>query len=219
MTMVGSSVILMGERFSPAELCRQRSSGEVRIDILVYQQLLVDVTSNTRHSEGLLAVNILWRKPICQRVIGAYLSDVSAHEEVWNRTLEAVITRIEKYDATRSKFSTWVFNLGKYAALNELRRRNRERRSVAAMSNEAVQEVEFYESGFSDLEKRATANALRRLTEGERDLIRQRLVLDLSYDEIFEALGGSIKREHLRIYVSRAVVRLKKFTEEELERR
>jgi RNA polymerase sigma factor (sigma-70 family) len=119
-----------------------------------------------------------------------------------------VITRIEKYDASRSKFSTWIFNQGKYAALNELRRCNRERRSeVAATSIETVEEIELYESSFSDDERRAAASALRRLTVSERELIRQRLVLDLSYDEIFEALGGSIKREHLRIYVSRAITR------------
>ena len=60
---------------------------------------------------------------------------------------------------------------------------------------------------------------MARLTETERSLVAKRVMLDESYDEIFDELGGSIKREHIRIYVARAVERLKKFYAQEQEGR
>jgi DNA-directed RNA polymerase specialized sigma24 family protein len=209
----------MGERISAAELRRRRREGDLGIDKLIHQQLLADVENKASHSEGLLAVNIVWKRPVCRFVIGKYLSHDEDQQEVWIQALALIHARIRKYDFTKCSLATWVFNQGKYAALNDVRRRHRERRAdEAAYAHGRVDTLEFDMSSFTERENRAARRALKRLSENERRLVEQRVLLDRSYDEMYEDNDGSIKREHLRIYVARAISNLKRLTNEELER-
>lgn len=215
-----SVLTLMGEQISPNELRRRYLDGDVAIDLLIYQQLLADATSDASHSEGLLAISVLWERPVCRRIISRYIADEEGQEEAWKEALYLIYSRVAGFDPTRSRFGTWVFNQGKYAALNEKRRRARDRRRDRAASEYIENEIiEFDISDWSDRERKAAFRAMKRLTENERIMIEQRVLLDASYEEIFEELGGSVKRDHIRIYVGRAIERLKKFCAEELEGR
>src|SRR5436309_13405957 len=46
--------------------------------------------------------------------------------EVWNETLERTYFGIERFDSTRSKFSTWLFLQARCASLDRIRVRDRD---------------------------------------------------------------------------------------------
>jgi RNA polymerase sigma factor (sigma-70 family) len=89
-----------------------------------------------------------------------FAGDFQTAEEAWNDTLYRVWSRVEKYDEARSRFTTWVWNQARYAAL-DLRRKRRTGREIPYAGEEPS-----YEQG----EKTETDLLRRRLDE---DAIRE----------------------------------------------
>lgn len=150
-----------------------------------------------------------------------FQSDPESAQEAWNDTLARVYSQIGAYDPTKSTFLTWVFNQARYAALDIRRALRRNAKGMAAqVIVERGAAHEEMESPLSVTETNALQRAWRRLGERERKLLHLRYVQGYGNVEIARNhFSGDLPEEYVRVYVGRAVRRLKKWYEEELGRR
>ena len=213
---------LMGQYLSVTEFVSRVARQDESLVQLVVSQLLADQASGRSYSEGLVAVDLGWGRAI-KRFLGQefFGTRVELAQIAWNATLLRVFERIGQFDRARSRFSTWLFNQARYSALDEVRRLKREARLVQrAQSDPAGVRSDVLEAAdVTTSQRSALRRALRRLSETDRELIWLYLVEELSYDEICDRLSRPVKREHLRVAVSRAIARFQRVGQEELERR
>jgi RNA polymerase sigma factor (sigma-70 family) len=193
-----------------AEAIRRRDPSVTRA---LVEQIRADAAARVDRSEGLVVLSVVLRSYIV-----AYLrkhhfrGDDSTVEEVWNDTLLRVYTRIEAFDEHRGSFLTWVFSQATYAAADARRRLRTPADSVATSTYDEQPEP------MSDAEHRALTHAFARLSVAEQRLLRLRYVFEFRNVEIArERLAGEIPEEHVRVYVNRALTRLRAFFDEAIE--
>lgn len=136
--------------------------------------------------------------------------------EAWNDTLFRVWDKIETFDETKSTFRTWVFNQARYAGMAITRREGRQGRPVPVEQDRAEDDVP---EPRTQREQRALQTGWKRLSETEQEFLKLRFIEGYEPVEIARRfLGGRIPEEHVRVYVNRAVQRLRRFYDEELRR-
>jgi RNA polymerase sigma factor (sigma-70 family) len=216
--------------------------GELEPERALARQIRQDFQSRANHAPGLL----LLQKAVRSSIVGwlqhgIFGGDHGMAEEAWNDALYRIWSRIERYDESRSRFLTWVWNQARWAAL-DLRRKPEAGRDIPytgegpkddeEQSEAAEKRIDLLHKGLEEqakrqleepepltrIERRAIKRALGRLTKTEQLLLHLRYVhgfrnVDIARNELLER---SIPEEHVRVYVNRAAKRLRKYYDEEL---
>lgn len=136
--------------------------------------------------------------------VAGMLRDRAGAEEVTAAAFERALTRRSSYKPGKGSPRAWLFGIARNAAYDELRRRGRtepaahpEERSTPTGDTTAEVAV-----------RRATlADALARLSQGERELVALRFEAGLSGAEIGEVLG--ISESNVGTRLSRAMAKLR----------
>ena len=212
---------LMGSLVGAGEFHARVARRDPALEQLIVSQIIADKTAASRTSDGLIAVDLAWRRAVQGYLVQEFFrSTPDSAEPVWNDTLRRVFDNIDKFDSRLSRFTTWVFNQARYAALDHVRRTKRAERElrslVADPTSVGASESEPLLVGVR--ERSALRRALRKLSALDRELIRLRFIEDMTYDEVYEELGGRVKRDHVRIAMARATTRFRTAASKELER-
>jgi RNA polymerase sigma-70 factor (ECF subfamily) len=127
----------------------------------------------------------------------AHLDDVYAYllyltgdptlaEDLTGETFEKALRRWRRFDPRRGSAKTWLCQLARSAALDQLRSERRRRRREQAFAPEERQEQVFV-PGLSP----ALEQALLGLSAAEREVIALRVILDLDGESTARLLGIS----------------------------
>jgi RNA polymerase sigma-70 factor (ECF subfamily) len=126
------------------------------------------------------------------------LRDRSAAEEVTATAFERAYRKRRRFDPTRGEPRAWLFGIARNAALDELRRRGRQRELVAdGVEAHGPQPAEALER--SEL-RLALDAALEQLSAAERELIALKYFAGLGNSEIAEVLGVSESNAGTRLH-------------------
>jgi len=195
-------------------IARLQRSDEASERLLVAQ---IKTDRATRASDGLVLASKAYRGPVIGLLTKQFAGQLDAATEVWNDTLERIYDRIDTYEPSRSKFKTWVFNQARYAAMDYRRRQAGLPRPVADLGDEIEDASSLHAEPLTDRESRALRSALRRLTPLQRSLVWNRYVRHMTPFEIArEGLSGEIPEDHVKVYVARALTKLRTNYLEEL---
>ncbi len=140
--------------------------------------------------------------------------------------MQRVIARIDSFDPRRSALRTWLYEQSKYAVIDY---RRRQRRVVPPADLEVEHEGESAGGGggleevlaeaLTTSEKGAMQRAFRRLRPAQRELLWWRYVEGWTPTEIArDRLEGGIPAAHVKVYISRAVVKLAALYQDETRR-
>jgi RNA polymerase sigma factor (sigma-70 family) len=137
--------------------------------------------------------------------VAGLLRDSASAEDVTAAAFERAYRKRRRFDARRGSPRAWLFGIARNAALDELRRRGRERRLVAdpADTDTAVP-LEEAERSVRRLALRA---ALGRLAPRERELVALKFFAGLSNAEIAGVLGISESNAGTRLHRTIAKLR------------
>ena len=158
-------------------------------------------TSNSK-----LDFDTLYRE--CRDDVYAYVAYVlgtqQLAEDATAATFERAYKRRQSYDAKRGTPRSWIFQLARSTALDELRRTKRRRqRERDAQAAEPLFGTEPDTAARSDL-----GAALAKLSPGDRELLALRFYADLSYVEIARVLGTSESNAGTQLH--RAIKKLRR---------
>jgi RNA polymerase sigma factor (sigma-70 family) len=213
--------IRVGKRFwDPAALAAELDAGNE----VVLRDLVLQVRANRAAGAGRpVVLDFVCRS--FSRQVRTFLrnkffqDDATLVEEVWNETLQRVYQRIDRFDSTRSKFSTWLLNQAQYASLDRLRERQRIRaREVLTAPKEIARpQADPAAIVIEEVEGAALRRAFPRMSSLDQEVLVLRHLLGCRFVEIARhRLAGDLPEEHVRVYANRASKRLIKLFEEEL---
>jgi RNA polymerase sigma-70 factor, ECF subfamily len=206
-------IVLQDRLFSEGELVDSLRSKQRHETDLVIAQLKEDLRVGASDSDALYAISRAFRPAVRGWLRNQWFRDDPATvDEVWNDTLLRIYSRINAFDPTKSKFTTWIVNQARFAALDALRRQPSQ---PATGTTEAA--IEITAEPLTDRERAALRQSWRHLTRTERQILHLRIVLHLTYAEIAGDLGGELPEAHVRVYCARALKRLRRFYEKEMD--
>lgn len=134
------------------------------------------------------------------------LMDKETAEDLTSDTFMKALNRIKNYDAQKSAFNTWLFNIARNTVIDHFRihKNHKDINDVWELSS-----LENIEKNLDLTLKHETLHQnLKKLSAKNREILMMRFWQDLSFREIAEILGkseGSVKMQ-----TSRAVKQLKK---------
>jgi RNA polymerase sigma-70 factor (ECF subfamily) len=143
-----------------------------------------------------------------RRIYRYFYSRVEDTEDAYDLTAQTFLSMIEalpRYQH-RGHFTAWIFQVARSKAMDFFRRDHSKIQKEANLSGIVFNET--LEKVIQDQTVEALRLMIQRLDEDERELLRLRFVVDLSYVEIAELLGRkddavrkSVKRiiEHLYV--------------------
>lgn len=119
--------------------------------------------------------------------VASLLRDRAAAEEVTAAAFERAYRKRNRFDPQRGAPRAWLFGIARNAALDELRRRDRQAELTA---EPADLDTLGTDAGVEERERRlAVAAALEHLDPGERELIALKFFAGLANAEIAQVLG------------------------------
>jgi RNA polymerase sigma factor (sigma-70 family) len=125
------------------------------------------------------------------------LRDSAAAEDVTATAFERAYRKRRRFDPRRGSPRAWLFGIARNAALDELRRRARQRRLTADPADETSPAEA---SSHVSAERLALREALQRLDPRERELIALRYFSGLSLAEVGAVLGISESNAGTRLH-------------------
>jgi len=140
------------------------------------------------------------------------LRDTSAAEEVTATAFERAYRKRSRFDPGRGEPRAWLFGIARNAALDELRRRDRQAELTAEPTD--VAGVAVGETVEQSERRLALAAALDRLTPPERELVALKFFAGLANSEIATVLGLSESNTGTRLH--RAMTKLREACPDEL---
>jgi len=212
--MTTPRVAVGGRSVDELEFIRQLRAHNEEATRLLVRQIKDDHSASRTDSVGLHLLSRSFR-PVVLGYLGRdwFPYDAATAQEVWNDTLFRTYSRIESYDPTRSRFLTWVVNQARYAALDA--RRHQTRREARIYEVPATTDDV---TPLSRVEQRALRRARKRLSPLEARLLQLRVVEECAPRDIAtQHFGGDLSAEQVRVYTFRAISRLRKHFEDELQ--
>ena len=125
------------------------------------------------------------------------LRDSAAAEDVTATAFERAFRKRRRFDPRRGSPRAWLFGIARNAALDELRRRGRQRRLAADPADEASA---AQAASDASAERLALREAVQRLDPRERELIALRYFSGLSLAEVGTVLGISESNAGTRLH-------------------
>jgi RNA polymerase sigma-70 factor (ECF subfamily) len=159
---------------------------------------------NAMHGDpsGLAAVYDFYARRI-HRYFYSRVENIEDAEDLTAQTFMSVIEALPRYQH-RSQFTAWIFRIARSKAMDHFRR-NHSRVQKDASTAETI-----FDETLEQVIQSQTIDSLRviikMLKEDERELLRLRFVVDLSYVEIAELVGR--KEDAVRKSVNRILERL-----------
>ena len=153
--------------------------------------------------------------PVVYRFLLSKSHSGETADEAVSRTFLNMYAHLGEYDETRGAFSTWLFRI----AVNELRMMFREQgRSLDSAWDESFDppapEQEAPEARLMKRERdKELHDAIMRLSERERNILTMTYWLEMSAEEVADALG--MTKETVWAALSRSRKTLKKYLEEQ----
>jgi RNA polymerase sigma factor (sigma-70 family) len=194
--------------------------GDDRAVAEVVQQIVRDREERRPHSETLLAICGAFRPRIFAFLRKEFFGkDEPTVEEVWNDTLERVYAGVERYDRSKAKFSTWLFNQARYVALDQIRALERYRRfeDLPGDVRPVAPHIDPLESVLREFDEVALRRAFLGLPGPEQKLLFLKHVLGCRHVEIGRnRLAEHVPEDHVRIYVNRISEKLRRLYQEVL---
>lgn len=141
-----------------------------------------------------------------RRVYRYLLSRVTNHEDAEDLTAQTFVSVIEalpRYQH-RGQFTAWLFQIAHSKAMDFFRRNSSKVQKEAEMNGMVFDET--LEKVIQDQNVESLRMLIQSLDENERELLRLRFVVDLTYLEIAELLGR--REDAVRKSVNRILERL-----------
>ena len=132
------------------------------------------------------------------------LRDAAAAEDVTATAFERAYRKRRRFDPRRGSPRAWLFGIARNAALDELRRRGRQRRLAADPADESAMTEAIQDES---AERLALRQALQRLDPRERELIALRFFSGLSLAEVGAVIGISESNAGTRLHRTIAKLR------------
>jgi RNA polymerase sigma-70 factor (ECF subfamily) len=123
------------------------------------------------------------------------LRDPAAAEDVTATAFERAYRKRRRFNPRRGSPRAWLFGIARNAALDELRRRGRQRRLAADPADEGSAAIPDVSA-----ERLALREALQRLEPRDRELIALRYFSGLSLAEVGSVLGISESNAGTRLH-------------------
>jgi len=162
-------------------------------------------------------------KPGLRKMVMKYHHDEETINDILAITLSKAYVYVDTYDS-RWNFSTWVYKICQNECLMELRRKSmlssinefeESNIKIKPIDNDDIQENPDYEY-FSDVENLESLDVydeileeISNLPDPYRDILHDREVHKLKYEEIAEKRGIKINTVRSRIHVAKKLVRNK----------
>jgi len=159
------------------------------------QTLVAPVTDAPRESD--LVFEDLYRtsRDDVYAYAAGLLRDPAAAEDVTATAFERAYRKRRRFDPRRGSPRAWLFGIARNAALDELRRRGRQRRLTADPADEGSAAIPDVSA-----ERLALREALQRLGPRDRELIALRYFSGLSLAEVGSVLGISESNAGTRLH-------------------
>ena len=159
------------------------------------------MTGNARALAELLELS--WQ-PLYRYLHGLIL-DPHDTQDVVQETLIRAVDHLERYDSSKSVFTTWLCAIGRNVWFDELRRRNRAKKYWGLAVGEIKDDLVFSET---DFDNSAVMDALRRLEPDVRTAIVLKYCHGYTQEEIGRMMGIKVGTVKSRIYYG--VVKMRK---------
>jgi RNA polymerase sigma-70 factor (ECF subfamily) len=144
-----------------------------------------------------------YQNPLCN-FIYRYLGDRATAEDITQEVFMRVYRFAPRF-APKARVSSWVFQIARNLALNEIERRRRQRVDETAVDGEPGSHAHAAPAS-SELEQEVMG-ALRDLPENQRAALLLRVNEELSYREIGEILGLSVQSVESLLFRARQQLR------------
>jgi RNA polymerase sigma factor (sigma-70 family) len=178
---------------------------------------LISQLKDDRSSGGSLGLQLVSRafgRELATYIARIFPEGTNDVESLLNETLQRVLTRIDSFDSSRSAFRTWLYEQAKYAVLDAKRK---DRRQLDTPPEHESDLEDGLEAAVADdagpltsREKTALRSAMRKLNPLQRQLLWWRYVMGYTPTEIArQKLAEGVREEHVKVYVSRAVQKLR----------
>jgi len=151
---------------------------------------------------GLAAVYDFYARRI-QRYFYSRVENAEDAEDLTTQTFMSVIETLPRYQH-RGKFTAWIFRIARSKAMDFFRRNNSRVRKDASASDRVFDDT--LEKVIQSQTIDTVRVIIQTLNDDERELLRLRFVVDLSYVEIAELVGR--KEDAVRKSVNRILERL-----------
>ncbi len=139
--------------------------------------------------------------------VAGLLRDRVAAEDVTALAFERALRKWDRFDSSKGSPRGWLFGIARNAALDELRKRKRER----SLRFDPADDSPNPDDSLAELElRRAVTEALAKLPAAEREIVALKFFAGLSNPEIAEATGISPGNVGTRVH--RAITRLRSLT-------
>jgi RNA polymerase sigma-70 factor, ECF subfamily len=140
--------------------------------------------------------------------VATLLRDRSAAEDVTEQAFERAYRKRRTFDRRRGEERAWLFGIARNAALDELRRRQRQ----AVLETEPPADQAEDEPDGLELRRTAVRSAVARLSARERELVALKFYSGLSNQELARVLGLSESAAGTRLH--RVMEKLRKECDE-----
>jgi RNA polymerase sigma-70 factor (ECF subfamily) len=134
------------------------------------------------------------------------LRDPAAAEDVTALAFERAYRRRRTFDPAKGEERAWLFGIARNAALDELRRRQRQATLVAEPEDQRDEPAQ--DDGEIVLRRTAVRAAMQSLSARERELIALKFHAGLSNGELAEVLG--VSESNAGTMLHRAITKLRK---------
>ena len=141
------------------------------------------------------------------RVFGFILRMIDSRDEAMELTQDVFVKAWQALPGWRPEaaFSTWLLQIARNAALDQLRRRQVVRFAPLEEGLEVADEAPGPEARYASRQRQAQLErALRRLAAEHREILLLRDIEDMAYEDIAEVLGISLGTVKSRIARARA---------------
>lgn len=205
----GAVVQLCGHLISRERFVADLRRGDSEAAQLLVRQIRTEKADHDAAAPGLALFNEAFRPQIMRWLVSVLNGDEQAAEECWAEALERVHSRIEIFDASKSKFRTWAYNQARYAA--QVRARQEARQAPLAPVDSAERGDPFQDRAqpLTENEKARIRAAFRQLSDRDQQLLRYRILQGIPPSEMGRrGLAGEIPEVQVKVYVQRALERL-----------
>lgn len=159
---------------------------------------------NNKTEESFNALYTNMRIPLVRYAVGI-VKDKYVAEDLYNEVMLSVYNKIDDYDESLGKFSTWAFSIMRYACLNHIKRhssgiKHKSSENVQMLSyNQILEEgidlaveypdfIEYIEDEECYID--VIADAVDRLSPKFKEIILSRFFVKRSYNQIAKELFG-----------------------------
>ena len=170
---------------------------------------LVELAKKNGKLRNVVGILYFRHKGGLMRILSNMVKDEELAKELIQETFLRVQEKVQSYDPTRGRVSTWLYTIGIRLGINHLRtRKKRNYIDVTEMVNVLISREPSPEKRVYNRERAEIVNReVGKLSKDFRDVVNLRYHGDLDYEKIAEILGLKLGTMKSRIYRARELLK------------